>query len=589
MNIVRFGIVLLLSVTLWGCGKGNSSAPITIDPSTNKHPAGTAVASTGGAHVDAYFASPAGCEDCHGKPEDLSGGIVKVSCSTNNRDGMTCHAGKFPHGPGFEDPLVHGQKVVNEPVGTNGLAFCKKCHGNDYKGKTGSGVSCIACHQLTNSANNAPHAANWLSGSLRHSATNQANAPACAECHLGGKLLTTPVPLPAGTPTPTCFGTTALCHAEAGHAVPYIAKTAHGLAARNNLMSCATCHATYPAGSTVPNFNQTKNNANLTSPDGCQHCHTQAGLAHPYGWLPGRGTTVGQAGNNTTNHATANFGTSGTYCNPCHALTGTTNLPNSVAPSCMTQTAQIGGTTFCHFTASPVANPAGCASCHANTPSGPNGTAAPNRDNKHSTHFGNITGLSCSDCHGVFGSGRTDHATRTVAQLSVATKFTDSVVAYASPTCSAISCHGGQSVDWTSTTTLGCLNCHHLVDTVGNTGGQYINAFNGDMFSPPTGWISNNLHTLHMTDPDANVLIACTDCHSITKLATLHFTNLLAGKRAFPNAAGAADPKATGYAAGTVGGTGTRITSYTYPGTNGQISSCFAGIGCHSAPRSWFQ
>jgi len=581
MKILRFGIVLLLSVTLWGCGKGNSSAPITIDPSTGKHPTGTAVASTGGSHVDAYFASPSGCEGCHGKPEDLSGGIVKVSCSTNTRDGMTCHAGKFPHGVGFDVPTVHGQKVTNAPTGTNGLAFCKKCHGSNYKGIAGSGVSCIGCHQLANAANNAPHAANWLAGSLPHSATDQANAPACGECHLGGKLLTTPVPLPAGTPAPTCFGTTALCHFEAGHANPYISKNDHGLAAHANLGRCIPCHADYPAGSTVPNFSRVRGTTNL-SPNGCQNCHTQPGLAHPYGWLPGRGN-VG----NTTSHATASLGTAGANCSPCHALTGTANLPNSVAPSCMTQAAQIGGTTYCHFTASPVANPTGCASCHANTPSGPNGSAAPNRNGRHSTHFAMITtGLVCADCHGVYGSGRTDHATRTTAQLSIAAKFSDTGVGYTSPTCSAVSCHGGQSVAWTSTTPLGCLNCHHLVDTVGNTGGQYINVYNGDRETPidptgNTGYMSSNLHVLHSGEV---VVLQCTQCHDTAKLATLHFANILTGNtKTF----------APGVAAGTLGNptdTLNKIISYSYTGTPGQKSSCLTKAGCHgSTAKSWFQ
>jgi len=36
-----------------------------------------------------------------------------------------------------------------------------------------------------------------------------------------------------------------------------------------------------------------------------------------------------------------------------------------------------------------------------------------------------------------------------------------------------------------------------------------------------------------------------------------------------------------------VGGTGTRITSYAYPGTGGRISDCVTT--CHTVSRSWFQ
>lgn len=585
MNLLRFGIVLLLSVSLWGCGKGNSSAPVTIDPSTGKHTtANMAVPSTGGAHVNEYFANPSSCEGCHGNPQDLSGGIVKVSCSTVNRSGMTCHAGKFPHGIGFNDPVLHGVKVRNAPIGANGIAFCKKCHGSDYRGVAGSGVSCIACHKLTTPTSNAPHAGNWLNGTFKHSATDQANAPACGECHLGGQKLSTPVALPAGTPTPTCFGATALCHFEAGHAVPYIAKTAHGTAARNNLMGCATCHATYPAGSTVPDFNLTKNNANLTAPNGCQHCHLQAGLAHPYAWLPGRGTTAGQAGANTTNHATANFGTSGAYCSPCHATTGTAGLVNSVAPSCMTQNPQVSGTTLCHFTLSPIANTTGCVSCHAYLPTGPNGSSTPNRTGKHAAHFSKITGLSCPDCHGVYGTGRTDHANG-LTNFAFAAKFSETGAGFSALTssCSAISCHGGQSVAWTATTSLGCLNCHNLMDTAGNTGGQYINVFSGDITTGnPNGVGSLNLHTLHITE--MGVTPQCTNCHDATKLAALHFVNILSGNT---------KTLTPGMAAGTLGNptdTNNKIISYSYTGTVGQISTCLAKSGgCHTAARSWFQ
>jgi len=475
MKILQYVIVLLCIVSLAGCGKGNPSAPVTIDPSTGKHQAGMAVASTGGVHVDAYFSSPASCVECHGTPGDLSGGIAKVSCSSNNRSGMTCHAGKFPHGIGFGNPLVHGEKARNAVIGTNGIAFCKKCHGSNYKGIAGSGVSCIACHKLSTPASNAPHAGDWLGGTFRHSATDESNAPACGECHLAGQKLATPVPLPAGAPTPTCFGSTALCHFEAGHANPYIAKTDHGLAARSNLMQCAPCHATFPSGSTVPNFARVRGTTNL-SPNGCQNCHTQAGLAHPYGWLPGRGTTAGQAGNNTTSHTTASFGTAGEYCSPCHALTGTTSLPNSAAPSCMTQAAQIGGTTYCHFTAGPVANRTGCLSCHGNPP---NGASVPNTANAHPKHA-----FACDYCHNGAGTVTQLHANGT-PNISFLTAQTGAATFIpVAKTCTNVSCHRGITTPAWTATNVGCSACHNPPSTSG--------------------------HPAHLA---ANPNLACTTCH----------------------------------------------------------------------------
>ncbi|MDA8429153.1 MAG: hypothetical protein M0T70_07840, partial [Geobacteraceae bacterium] len=185
-NLLKYGLVLLFSVTLWGCGKGNPAA-VTIDPSTGKHATGWAVGAVGGSHVDAFFATKtvgSSCVGCHGTPQDPIGGIVKVSCSSVSRDGMNCHGGLWPHGDvpyipqAFDTPTVHGQQVVN-----NGLATCQKCHGVDYKGLPGLGVNCIACHQTVNPANNAPHAFDWTTGTLKHSATNQLYAPACGECH----------------------------------------------------------------------------------------------------------------------------------------------------------------------------------------------------------------------------------------------------------------------------------------------------------------------------------------------------------------------------------------------------------------------
>ena len=50
MKILNYSIALLFMVTLWGCSQGNSSAPVTIDPTTNRHPDGWALNGTGGTH-----------------------------------------------------------------------------------------------------------------------------------------------------------------------------------------------------------------------------------------------------------------------------------------------------------------------------------------------------------------------------------------------------------------------------------------------------------------------------------------------------------------------------------------------------------
>lgn len=586
---------------MWGCGKGNTGAPATIDPVTGKHTlAGMAVPGTGGAHLDAYFADPTGCAGCHGKPEDLSGGIVKVSCSTNTRSGMTCHAGKFPHGFGFDVPKTHGTKKAIIAAGpTSGMAFCAKCHGSSFTVVTSSGDSCISCHQRL-AGSNAPHAGKWaayLSNArgLNHSATNESNAAVCAQCHTGKMNLSPAGVARVGIFTTKgvggCFDNT-MCHNQARHALPYTSPATHGVAAAANLSSCmsSACHGN---GASPLRLNkQLAGNTNI--PNGCETCHigTEAnffgpglGLAHPPMWLQSRGTA--------TNHSGASFGAGGTYCNPCHAITGTANGPS--APSCGTA-ALVGGTTRCHSSmGDPVINPSGCVSCHGNPPN----------SNKHAFHLPpTIPGLGCAACHGsASGPGQASHANNIINMGFNSALYGEGAgITYAAGVCSNVSCHGGKPIPaWTTGTVQNpiflatCDNCHTLVDQTGNVGGQYINVFNGDSGS------FNNLHYGHTLYGATG----CTDCHSVAKLANLHFANLFNGKRPFV----AGDPKAKGFAASTVGGPDTKVLNYVYSPVVGKSSCLSTGYvmstGCHGVGdggtnpitnvvgpdnlRSWFQ
>ena len=58
---------------------------------------------------------------------DLKGGTSKVSCSTVSRNGLSCHAGKWPHGFGYAAYNQHGNTVRSAAVGFNGMAYCKNC------------------------------------------------------------------------------------------------------------------------------------------------------------------------------------------------------------------------------------------------------------------------------------------------------------------------------------------------------------------------------------------------------------------------------------------------------------------------------
>lgn len=612
MKILYYALVLLFSVTLWGCSSGNSAVPAAIDPTTGKHVAGWAANGSGGAHPDVYFSNPNGCKECHGT--DLKGGISQVSCSNPGRSGVLCHS-SFPHVLGFKAFALHGNSAKAQALGVTGMAHCQKCHGTIYTGN-GAAPNCIGCHQQTNPASNAPHAANWVSGNangLKHSTTDPSNAPACAQCHLGGSFShPAPVPAAAGT-APQCFNGT-LCHNAAGHAFTVVD---HMVSARSNLASCQTCHATPSAGSN-PRFTIEKN-ATLT-PGGCEKCHAKPGLAHPFMWLPGRPRTL--EATNTASHANAQNVVAS--CGLCHggaALTGGgTAYPGGIAPpACFSTPGAAVGATACHFTKPINAQgiTVGCSSCHGAAPtplipsSGqPIGSTAPNRDFRHSKHFNAITGLTCGICHNGFGTGKVSHSARVVFAAVTApvailqtgpAQFNDGgPAAYNTSTqkCTNVSCHGGSiggdaflsipNMDWKKTGSLiatDCAtNCHVVsqVEPALYSGVPYIGPFSGNNIVPTilNGLLNhNNLHQFHMNQ----VLTLCTDCHNVS--AGKHFQNILTGRRTLTQ----------GFAVGTIGGPSTGVLTYT--NINATTSSCIvAGTspswrGCHSGlpGRSWYK
>jgi hypothetical protein len=118
-------------------------------------------------------------------------------------------------------------------------------------------------------------------------------------------------------------------------------------------------------------------------------------------------------------------------------------------------------------------------------------------------------------------------------------------------------------------------------------GTSYINVYNGDpnalLYYDPAPSINN--HYFHVKDTIAGVLAACTDCHSISKLANQHFTGLSLGSR----------PLSPGFALKATGGTDTKIT-YTYDSTpsatpipRGSCTTDPTGTGCHNGEtRFWF-
>ncbi len=200
---------MALALLAWGCAGKAGPAP-AFSTVTGQHPADWIQV-----HYAGYVQNPDQCRSCHGSTTDpaQAGGIAKVSC-------FSCHAKGVDHPAGWADHMQHGRNGAQlAPVATNdttvpvmaGMSHCQKCHGSSYN--NGLAVSCKSCHTT------APHPPKpwddptWVNSS--HSATDQANAPACAQCHTGGANsdIQPVIPAPAGTP-PGCFNGT-LCHTNA--------------------------------------------------------------------------------------------------------------------------------------------------------------------------------------------------------------------------------------------------------------------------------------------------------------------------------------------------------------------------------------
>ncbi|MGA6994272.1 MAG: CxxxxCH/CxxCH domain-containing protein [Candidatus Deferrimicrobiaceae bacterium] len=291
-------ILLAAFAGIAGCGTDNSSTGMISPPDW-------VVLPSGGQHATSatltYIANggSSSCIECHGA--DLSGGNSTVSCFGNP---LGCH-----HGP-VADWVVsppaaqnHGVAAKKAP-GSSGFASCQICHASDFTGG-GAGVSCFLCHTP-------PHPDDWrLFDVYKHTDTDQANAPVCAQCHLNGN--NSPIgapspPAPAGT-SPGCFNNT-LCHGtDTTHAVPFLAHTGVTEDTFNDPFpdGCSACHAiTGVSPSSVAPLCTVchQGGSPLTSLD-CTSCHGDppSGAAYP--------DVAGQ-------HAVHGALPGVVECNPCH-------------------------------------------------------------------------------------------------------------------------------------------------------------------------------------------------------------------------------------------------------------------------------
>lgn len=263
-TIPRGTAIVVLTVSLWGCGTANNDAP-SFD-SAGRHPAGW-VAANGGNHPLGYKSVPTQCRQCHGSDilvPGARGGIAGVSCSTTGFNALTCHADGHvpriaPHAVPFTDPALHG------PAAKKDLAFCQGCHAVPTGSAAGSNPrfrskigaltkGCEECHDINTAHPSTPPPDDtpWRGPVSHRDAANL--AVACALCH-GANLDG------VGGVGPACSA----CHTAGS---PLTA------------LNCTSCHGNPPSGSVFPDFSgshRAHNSLNIVVGN-CSTCHDGAGI-----------------------------------------------------------------------------------------------------------------------------------------------------------------------------------------------------------------------------------------------------------------------------------------------------------------------
>lgn len=257
----------------------------------------------------------------------------------------------------------------------------------------------------------------------------------------------------------------------------------------------------------------------------CAVCHS-LGSVDPSGFageLGGKGTLIGSklaAGHQNLAVSSAEAGAIGSFADANAPAPAPTPAPTP--------------------TPAPGPDYSNCTACHGQPPSG---TSFPNTRGAHAVHAALPTvGNNCQICH----SGSSHNGDVELAFPAAYNAKSGAARDNGNGTCSNISCHGGNtSPDWWSgsiAVNTQCTSCHA-------SGSAQYNSY------------SSGEHSLHN-----NRGYACTVCHSTTKLASSHFGGL--------------NTSALNSAAAGIGGSGTRVTSYT---VSGSTKTC--ATSCHGNER----
>jgi predicted CxxxxCH...CXXCH cytochrome family protein len=254
-------------------------------------------------------------------------------------------------------------------------------------------------------------------------------------------------------------------------------------------------------------------------------------------------------------------------CAECHGE----NYDGGISKVSCTNATAVSGFT-CHAI-SPVASSTGCVSCHGGLPSGPFGSAAPNRKAAHTTHTA-LPGVDCAACHLNAGSGTVGHAKANAAggrnSATVAGSAFFPFAYNADGTCSSVSCHGGKVTPaWAGSITIVandnsiCLKCHEQGTALGVP--QYNSFYSGSYSGTDP---ATNTHASHLGRG-----ASCTDCHNIGTLTNYqkHFGGILSKSFTTPG--------------DTIGSSPTKIGAYA---ASSKTCSSFSA-GCHVNVRNWIQ
>jgi predicted CxxxxCH...CXXCH cytochrome family protein len=501
--------------------------PETLSCSSYCH--GATLGAGGTNHTPSWVGGPdeAACGTCHDAPPPAPH-TASTSCATCHEGYTPTSVNPITHVDGIVQSWSHpagyaGATLHGRDANVQGIASCASCHGADLNGGT-AGVSCNACHTTAGFATwttdctfchgdrvsgvqSPPVDVRGRTASTNvsvgahasHVGTLLANPIACAQCHptRTSSVLADPAHVDGNGIAEVAFGP--------------IAKTG-GAAATYTRASetSASCAATYCHGAFSGGANATMDWTS-TVQVGCTSCHgspppaphttsTTCGSCHA-GYTQtsvNRATHVDGILQVTSNHPAGYAAkTSHGYDANLHGLTGCkschgTDLNGASGPSC----------TGCHTTAGFAAWATTCTFCHGSTTNGRQNPPVDIQGRTATTsvsvgvHEAHATttianAIACTECHPartasvvtdsahMDGNGIAEVAFGTIARTGNVTPVYTRASA-TSATCASTYCHGkftggvnsgaGATMNWTSTTQVGCTSCHGRPPSTGKHG-----------------------------------------------------------------------------------------------------------------------